>query len=170
MGFGGSVGPMQMGSGDVKSGGIGFASGSSVADAVAATQLPVINTTGVLTPAQIQQQVNAAYTRNDAKTQSATLDLIEQMTGRGFSANSPILNALQVGLLGQNLRASITAETQIRIQGAQANAEMLFNQQKAVSDQFIAQEGVLVDEQRNEVTRTVGVLSAIINLVAAAAS
>ena len=101
-----------MPSGDVKTDGIGFAGGTSVPDQVAATQLPFIGTSGVLTPAQIQQQVNAAYARNDAKTNSAALALVEDMSGRGFSANSPILSALRVGLTGQNLRSSILAEQQ----------------------------------------------------------
>lgn len=160
---------IRMGGGDIKSGGIGFAqAGTSVADAVAGTQLPFINTSGVLTPAQIQQQVNAAYARNDAKTTSETLALVESMSGRGFSANSPILSALRVGLTGQNLRSSILAEQQIRLEAAQANAEMVLNGQKALSDQFIAQEGVLIDKDKNDVTRTVGVLSAISQLIGSA--
>ncbi|MDR3635692.1 MAG: hypothetical protein P4L84_17955 [Isosphaeraceae bacterium] len=163
-------GPLHMGSGDVKTGGIGFASGSSVADAVAATQLPTIDTSGVLTPAQIQQQVNAAYARNDAKTASSALALIQDMSGRGFSSNSPILAALQVGLTGQNLRSSILAEQQIRLSAAQANAEQVLNSQKAVSDQFIAQEGALIEHERNEVTRTVGVLGAITQMIGSAIS
>lgn len=160
--------PLRMGSGDIKSGGIGFAAGATVADAVAGTQLPFIDTSGVLTPAQIQQQVNSAYARNDAKTNSETLSLIESMTGRGFSANSPILAALRVGLTGQNLRSSILAEQSIRLEGAKANAEQVLNSQKALSDQFLAQEGVLVDEQKNDVTRTVGIIQAISSLVGSA--
>ena len=157
-----------MSGGDTKTGGIGFASGTSIPDQVAATQLPFIDTSGVLTPAQIQQQVNAAYARNDAKTNSETLRLIEDMSGRGFSANSPILAALRVGLTGQNLRSSIQAETQIRLESAKLNAEATFDAQKALSDQFLAQEGVLIDHEKNEVTRTVGVLSAISQLVGSA--
>lgn len=157
-----------MPAGDTKTDGIGFAGGTSFPDQVAATQLPFIDTSGVLTPAQIQQQVNAAYARNDAKTNSETLRLIEDMSGRGFSANSPILSALRVGLTGQNLRTSILAEQQIRLEGAKANAEQVLASQKALSEQFIAQEGVLIDKDKNDVTRTVGVLSAISQLVGSA--
>jgi hypothetical protein len=164
-----SAGEIHMGGGDVKSGGIGFATaGTSVADAVAGTQLPLINTSGVLTPAQIQQQVNAAYARNDAKTTSETLRLVEDLAGKGFSANSPILSALRVGLTGQNLRSSILAEQQIRLEGAKANAELILASQKALSDQFIAQEGVLVDKDKNDVTRTVGIISAVMQMIGSA--
>ena len=157
-----------MPSGDTKTDGIGFAGGTSFPDQVAATQLPIINTSGVLTPAQIQQQVNAAYARNDAKTNSESLRLVEEMSGRGFSANSPILSALRVGLTGQNLRSSILAEQQIRLEGSKANAEQVLASQKALSEQFLAQEGVLVEQQKNEVTRTVGVLGAVFQMVGSA--
>src|SRR4051794_40927061 len=139
-----------MPSGDTKTDGIGFAGGTSTPDKVAATQLPFIGTSGVLTPGQIQQQVNAAYARNDAKTNSEALRLVEEMSGRGFSANSPILTALRVGLTGQNLRSSISAEQQIRLEGAKANAEQVLASQKALSEQFLAQEGVLVDIEKND--------------------
>jgi hypothetical protein len=160
--------PLYMGSGDVKTGGIGFAAGSSVADAVAATQLPFISTSGVLTPAQIQQQVNASYARSDARVAGDVAKLTQDMSGQGFSANSPILAALRVGIQGQGLRASIAGEAQIRLDAAKANADAVFQAQVAVSDQFLKQEGVLIDNDRNGVTRTVGILTAISNLIGGA--
>lgn len=163
-----SRGGMQMGSGDTKSGGIGFASGTSVADAVAATNLPFISQSGALTPSQIQSQVNAAYARNDLKTASEVLNLTNSLTGQGFSANSPIVAALRVGLTSQNLRASVLAEQQIRLESAKTNRDTVLNAQKAASDQFIQQEGVLIDHEKNDVTRTVGILSAISQLVGSA--
>lgn len=162
--YGNHISP-RMGSGDVKSGGIGFASGSSVADAVAATNLPFIRTTGVLTPAQVQQSVNAVYARNDTRIQSETRRLIGEMTGRGFSPSSPILSALRVGLTGQSLRASIEGATQVQLESAKLNADNLLNSQKAVSDQFNQQESILVEQEKNTVTREVGVLSAIAQMV-----
>lgn len=160
--------PMTMGSGDTKTGGIGFATGSSVADAVAATNLPFISTSGVLTPAQIQQQVNAATARGDSRTQSEYRKLTGDMVGRGFSSNSPILAALQVGLAGQNIRAALGTETQIRLEAAKLNADAVFEGQKAVSEQFIQQEGVLLEGDKNTITRQVGILSAVAQMVAAA--
>lgn len=156
---------VRMGAGDVKTGGIGFGNGSSVADATAATQLPYISTSGVLTPAQIQQQVNANYARNDAKATSEFNRISQVMAGRGFASNSPISQALQVGLVGQALRASIQGETQIRIDSAKANADTITTRQKNLSDQFLQQEQLLIDGERVDVTRTVGVLQAVSQLI-----
>jgi hypothetical protein len=75
---------------------------------------------------------------------------------------------LRVGLTGQNLRSSILAEQQIRLEGAKANAELVLSAQKSLSEQFLAQEGVLVDHEKNEVTRTVGVISAVFQMVGSA--
>lgn len=160
--------PLSMGGGDVKTGGIGFATGSTVADAVAATQLPVISTSGVLTPSQVQQLVNSSNARADAKSASEFTRISQQLAGRGFSSNSPILAALQVGLIGQNLRTAISAESQIRIDSAKLNGESITTRQKNASDQFIQQEQVLLDSAKNDVTRTVGILSAVSQLIGAA--
>lgn len=159
-----------MSSGDVKKGGIGFAAGTNfgVADNVAATRLPFISTSGVLTPSQVQQQVNAAYARNDAKTQSELRKLTGDMAGRGFSGTSPILAALQVGLVGQGLRASIQAATQIRLDAAKLNADAVFDGQKAVSEQFIQQEQVMLDDAKNTTARVVGVLGAVAQMIGSA--
>jgi hypothetical protein len=161
-------GDIRMGSGDVKTGGIGFATGASVADAVAATQLPFISTSGVLTPAQIQQQINASNAKNDTRTQSEIRRLVSDLSGRGFSSNSPIISALRVGLIGQNLRANIEGTTQIQIENAKLNADAMFAGQKAVSDQFNAQEQVLVSIAVNDTTRVVGVLKAVTEMVGSA--
>jgi len=158
-------GDLRMGGGDTKTGGIGFASGSSVADAVAATQLPFISTSGVLTPAQIQQQVNSASARSDTRTQSEIRRLIGDLSGRGFSTNSPILAALRVGLAGQNLKATLENATQIQLESAKLNADATFAGQKAVADQYNAQEQVLVSIAVNNTTRTVGVLKAVTEMV-----
>lgn len=156
---------VRMGAGDVKTGGIGFGNGSTVADATAATQLPYISTSGVLTPAQIQQQVNANYARNDAKATSEFNRISQVMAGRGFASNSPVLSALQTSLVGQALRASIQGETQIRIDSAKANADVVTTRQKNLSDQFLQQEQLLVDGERVDVSRTVGVLQAVSQLI-----
>lgn len=162
------TGNLRMGGGDTKTGGIGFASGGSVADAVAATQLPFIRTCGVLTPAQIQATVSAAAAKNDTRTQSEIRKLTGELSGRGFSSNSPILAALRVGLAAQNLRATLEGTTQIQIESAKANSEAIFNGQKAVSDQYIQQEGVMVENAKNDTTRAVGVLGAIAQMVSSA--
>ena len=94
--------------------------------------------------------------------------LTEDMSGQGFSANSPILSALRVGIQGQGLRASIQAETQIRLDAAKLNADATHEGQVAVSDQFLKQEGVLNETAKTEVTRTVGILNAVCGLIGSA--
>jgi hypothetical protein len=158
--------PIRMtGGGDVPTGGIGFASGPSVADAVAATVLPPIFTVGVLTPSQIQAQVNAATARADSKANSTYRQLVGDLTGRGFSAASPILGALQVGIAGQTLQTQLATETQIRLDSAKLNSDQILNSQKAASDQYIQQENVLVEVSKNQTTLTVGVVQAVFGMI-----
>ena len=127
--------------------------------------LPFISTAGVLTPAQIQMQVNAAWARNDSRTQAQILQTQRELAGRGFSSNSPLLEALKVGYIGQNFRANNDAATSIRIQSAQANAEQILNGQKAVADQFNNQQGVVLESEKNQVTRQVGLVGALAQLI-----
>lgn len=159
---------MWMGSGDVKTGGIGFASGSTVADAVAATRLPYIRTCGVLTPAQVQMSVNAAQAKADTRTQSEIRRVESDLSGRGFSTNSPILAAIRAGLASQNLRATLESQTKIQIEAATTNAQAIFDGQKAVSDQYLQQEQVLLSHEQNENQRSVGVLQAVATMVSSA--
>ena len=127
--------------------------------------LPFISTAGVLTPAQIQQQVNAAWARNDSRTQAQILQTQRELAGRGFSSNSPLLEALKVGYIGQNFRANNDAATSIRIQSAQANAQQILEAQKAVADQFNSQQGVVLESEKNQVTRQVGLVGALAQLI-----
>lgn len=158
-----------MPSSDVKSQGIGFASPTGTTPSiVASTQLPVISVSGVLSPGQIQQQVNSLWATAAAKLTADQLQLQSDLTGRGFSANSPILAALNVSLSGQSLRGSLSAEQDLRIQSAKLNADAIFAAQAAVSDQFLKQEGVIVDLDRNNVQRVVGTLQAVAGMIGSA--
>ena len=155
------------GGGDVPQQGIGFGASpnTTVADAVAGTALPFISTSGVLTPSQIQQLVNAAVAKADQRATSEVRKLVGDLAGRGFSASSPIATALSVGINGQALQAQMEATTQIQIQSAKENADAIFAGQKAVSDQFLGQEAVLNDANRTEMQRVVGVLQAVSSMV-----
>jgi hypothetical protein len=143
----------------------GQGGGGSTGPAVTVTGLPYIATRGVLTPAQLQQQVNQAYARNDSRTQALIRKSQGDLAGRGFSSNSPILEALKVGYITANLRASVEAASTIRLQAAQANVDAVFRGQQARSEQYLAQENVLVEAERNTITRQVGVLNAVANLI-----
>jgi hypothetical protein len=142
----------------------GTGGGGSTAGNVTITA-PFIGTRGVLTPAMLQQQVNQAYARNDSRTQALIRQAQGDLAGRGFSATSPILDALKVGYITGNLRASIEAASQIRLQAAQANCDAVFRSQQARSEQYLAQENVLIQAEQNVIQRQVGVLNAISSLV-----
>lgn len=162
-----AVKAMGWGGGDVPQQGIGFGSSPNItiADAVAGTALPFISTSGVLTPSQIQQLVNAAVAKADQRAASEVRKLVGDLAGRGFSASSPIATALSVGINGQALQAQMSETTQIQVQSAKENANAIFNGQKAVSDQFLGQEAVLNDAARTEMQRVVGVLQAVSSMV-----
>jgi hypothetical protein len=138
---------------------------SAIDTAALADSLPVISTGGVLTPAQVQQQVSMVFATTDARTQAEIRRLTGDMAGRGFSANSPILMALTTGLQGQGLRAGIDGATQAVLQAAKLNADATYNTQKAVSDQFLAQEGVLNQVAQIAATQVVGILQAVSSMV-----
>lgn len=138
--------------------------GGSTAAAVTVT-VPYIASRGVFTPTQLQQQVNAAYARNDARTQTQIRQAQGDLAGRGFSSTSPILDALRVGFVTANLRASIEAATQIRLQSAQANVDAVFRAQQAKSEQYLKQEDVLINAAQVAVQRQVGILNAVASLV-----
>jgi hypothetical protein len=113
----------------------------------------------------LQQQVNQAYARNDARTQALIRKSQGDLAGRGFSSTSPILEALKVGYITSNLRASVEAASQIRLQAAQANVDAVFRAQQARSEQFIQQENVVLEAEKNQIQRQVGVLNAVASLV-----
>lgn len=162
LGFG-AVRPLVMGPLDPpQDGGTGGGGSTGATGTIAA---PYIATRGVFTPAQLQQQVNAAYSRNDARTTTQIRQAQGDLAGRGFSSNSPILDALRVGFITSNLRASIEAGSQIRLQAAQANVDSVFRGQQARSEQYIGQEKVVLEAQHNQIEQTVGVLNAVANLV-----
>lgn len=106
--------------------------------------------------------------RSDAKVANEITKLTADMAGQGFSANSPILQALRSGIVGQGLQASLASETQVRHEAAKLKAESVFAAQVAVSDQCIKQEGVLIDQEKTSVQRTVGILQAISSLIGGA--
>ncbi|MBX6314765.1 MAG: hypothetical protein IRY99_17890 [Isosphaeraceae bacterium] len=128
-------------------------------------EAPYIAARGVFTPADIQRQINLAYARNDARTESQIRQAQGDLAGRGFSSNSPIMDALRVGFVGQNMRASNEAATQIRLASAQANVDSMFRGQQAKSEQFNQIQQVALDSERNQVTRQVGLLGAVAQMV-----
>lgn len=127
---------------------------------------PAISTRGVYSAGQVQRQVNQAVARNDARTNSQILQAQRDLAGRGFSSNSPLLEAVRIGLSGQNLRANNDAETQIRLQAATANASQLIQVQQLQNEQFNQQQTVALESEKNQITRQVGLVDALAQMVA----
>jgi hypothetical protein len=127
---------------------------------------PAISTRGVYSAGQVQKQVNQAVARNDARTNSQILQTQRDLAGRGFSSNSPLLEAVRVGLTGQNLRANNDAETQIRLSASQANADQILKAQELVNAQFNQQQEVALESEKNQITRQVGLVDALAQMIA----
>jgi hypothetical protein len=120
----------------------------------------------VYSAGQVQKQVNQAVARNDARTNSQILQTQRDLAGRGFSSNSPLLEAVRIGLTGQNLRANNDAETQIRLSASQANADQILKAQELVNTQFNQQQEVVLESEKNQITRQVGLVDALAQMIA----
>jgi hypothetical protein len=130
-----------------------------------ATQTPFVSTAGVWTRAEIQQQVNRAWAKNDGRTQAEILRTQAELAGRGFSSNGPLMEALRVGFVGQNLRANAEAATGIRLQAAQLNAESQRAGQVAAAEVFDRQQQVALASEKNQIDRQVGLVGALAQLI-----
>jgi hypothetical protein len=127
---------------------------------------PFVSSRGVLTAAQIQAQINAAWAKNDSRTTALIAQTQKDLAGRGFSSNSPLLEAVAASYQGQNLRANLEAATSITIQAAQANADQVLKGQGLANDQYNQRQSVSLESERNQVTRQVGFVSALAQLAA----
>jgi ribosomal protein L22 len=123
---------------------------------------------GVFSPAQIQKQVNASLARNDSRTAAQILQAQTELAGRGFSSNSPLLEALKSSYLGQNLRSNADAETQIRLQSAQANAEQILKAQELAVTETQAKQGIILENVKNVNTRLIGTAGVWAQLIGSA--
>lgn len=97
----------------------------------AADDGPQINAGGVYSPTQIDQQVNASRAATDAAAASRSRSYANDLTGRGYGGNSPLLMAMQNQLQGQALAQNASSERDIRYQAAGANADQLLKTQQA---------------------------------------
>jgi hypothetical protein len=130
------------------------------------TQAPPILVRGVFTPGQVQAQINLAYARNDTRTSSLIRSAQGDLAGRGFSSNSPLLEVLSMGYQGQNFQASNNAATAIRFQSAQANSDQILKSQELANSQFNQIQQVFLASEQNAVTRQVGLLGGVAQMVA----
>ncbi len=103
-------------------------------------QQPNIDAGPVFSPGQVQQQVNAARSGNDAASAGRTRQMSTQLAGRGFGSGSPLAMALEQNLFGQNLAANAGNERDIRMGATQGNADHVLKAQQAREGQFAARQ------------------------------
>ena len=123
--------------------------------------------TSVYTEQQIQQQLNVAYSRIwqsvSSKTRSAEIDL----AGRGFSSNSPILNAIRQGYEGYGIMSTADEEVKIRLGAATANADQVLKSQTEAIAYYEQNLASYTSLEKTLADLYTGMLSATASLVSA---
>ncbi len=127
---------------------------------------PVLKPFPIWTPQQIQQQVNAIYTRADLKAKSNTRTAEIDLAGRGFASDSPIMQAIRMGNEGFGLAASTEQAAKIQIDAAQANAEMIVKSSEAAVEVFSKEAEAFTELEKNAVSLNVGMFQAAASLLA----
>ena len=97
---------------------------------------PFINTGGVYTPGQVQQQVNTSQAKTNQTAGGQMQQQRAQTASQGFGANSPLLSALQGATQNNALATNVGNETAIRQGAAQQNAQQQLSGQTAAENQF----------------------------------
>lgn len=118
------------------------------------------------TPRLVQMQANLAYARSDQEVASNYREALADVSGRGFSSNSPYIDAVRATLVGRGLRQSALGAAQARIGALQANATTLLSLQKLRGQDFIDQNQVAVQSEANQVERQVGLIDGVASIVA----
>lgn len=103
-----------------------------------------VNAGPIWSDQQIQQQVNARRAGNDQAMQAQNRGSAQNLAGRGFGANSPLLAAMQQSAANQNLGQNATDEREIRWGAAEGNAAHQLRAAQVAEQQRanMAQEGL----------------------------
>jgi len=106
----------------------------------------------------IDQQVNAMRAQNDARNATDIRNTTEQIAGRGFTQNSPLMAALTARYNVANTMANTGGERDIRMNAAQMNAEHLLRGQLAQEQQFATRQQEEISRQaaRNHLLQVEG--------------
>jgi len=88
--------------------------------------LPAINDSPIYNQQQIQEQMNAGFAANDARTATLMRQLGQSAAGRGFGGMSPAIEAQRTQLGIANNQANATLQRELPMQYAQANADQNF--------------------------------------------
>jgi hypothetical protein len=126
---------------------------------------PWISQGGVWTPSQVQSQLNALYARSDQKTATDIHDAQIDLAGRGFAGSSPILDMLRFSYEAANVQSSVEGAQQLALQAAQANSEMILNQQGKRQDQWATTEATYAQLQKVAVDLTTGIFQSVASIL-----
>lgn len=87
------------------------------------TPQSALPSSSVYTPGQIQGQVNAANAQGQQSSQAQQQQASNNAAGRGFSASSPMVQALQAGIRSSTAASNADQSRQIQYGAATANAQ-----------------------------------------------
>lgn len=126
---------------------------------------PKISANPVYSPQQIQQAINTTRAGNDQGTQSQIRNMQNDLAGRGFGANSPLAQALGMGMQSANLSANTQAQTQLGLGAAQANAQQVLAGQTAQEQQYAARQTEAIQRAQIEQQYLSSALAALGGLI-----
>lgn len=126
---------------------------------------PWISESGVYTPSQVQAQLNALYARSDMETATKIHDAQIDLAGRGFGGSSPLIDMLRFSYEAVSVQSSVEGAQQLALQLAQANTEMLLNQQSKRQEQYGTNEQTYMQLARTTVELTVGLFDAVSRII-----
>jgi hypothetical protein len=126
---------------------------------------PKITVGGVWNPQQVQQQVNQTRAQNDRSTQTQQTGQAQQLAGRGFGSNSPLLQSLYGQSNANNLATNTNAEQQLRWNAAQGNQQAILNTQQAAAQNYGARQNELLQARGQDVGRVNALIAALSGIV-----
>ncbi len=117
------------------------------------------------TPQQMQQaqNANASQISQGAQTQNQTT--ANSLAGRGFGSNSPLAMSLQSANDSAARGQIASSNTQLGLQGAQANATQLTNSQNALSNQWATGNQLDINRRTPYVQQRTALLQSLAGLV-----
>lgn len=126
---------------------------------------PKISAAPVYTQGQIQQQVNQQQAQNDQSTATQQRKISGQMAGRGEGANSPLAQALGMGLENQNLATNTQNAASTRLNSAQANSTQRLAGQTAQETQYANRQNEAIQRSQvyqNYLSSALGAMSGLV--------
>lgn len=109
---------------------------------------PEITASQVLSPQQIQQQVNNMRANVNQGVASQQRQAGNALAGRGLGTNSPLAMALNQGFANQGMASQVSGANQLRLGAAQQNAQQLLQSQVAREQQFANRENAQIERTK----------------------